>query len=156
MRELLERKVKFSKLVGEPPWDLLLLADPSRNKVESYLSQGDCYVALIDSSVVGVFVLLEIEARVVELMNIAVSPIYQGKGLGKLLLHETIAVARRNGFRHLEVGTGNSSLDQLAFYQKGGFRICGVDRDFFVRNYDQQIVENGIQCLDMIRLAMDL
>lgn len=54
------------------------------------------------------------------------------------------------------VGTGNSSLDQLAFYQKGGFRICGVDRDFFVQNYDQQIVENAIQCLDMIRLSMEL
>ncbi|MNW16937.1 putative N-acetyltransferase YvbK [compost metagenome] len=45
---------------------------------------------------------------------------------------------------------------QLYLYQKCGFRIVGVDVDFFVRHYEEAIEENGIPCRDMIRLAMDI
>ena len=34
--------------------------------------------------------------------------------------------------------------------------LIGVDIDFFIRHYDEEIIENGIQCRDMIRLSMDL
>jgi hypothetical protein len=44
----------------------------------------------------------------------------------------------------------------LALYQKCGFRIVGVDLDFFIRHYPEKIYENGIQCRDMIRLSLDL
>jgi ribosomal protein S18 acetylase RimI-like enzyme len=56
----------------------------------------------------------------------------------------------------LEVGTGNSSIGQLALYQKCGFRITGIDYNYFIRHYDEPIFENGIPCRDMIRLAIDL
>ena len=56
----------------------------------------------------------------------------------------------------VEVGTGNSSLDALAFYQRAGFRIVGVIPDFFVDNYPEPIVENGIRCIDMVRLRLTL
>lgn len=36
------------------------------------------------------------------------------------------------------------------------FRITGIDRDFFIRHYDEEIFENGIQVIDMIRLSQDL
>lgn len=89
-------------------------------------------------------------------MNIAIAEAYQGQGIGKQVLVEVIAIAKNRGAKTLEVGTGNSSLDQLAFYQKAGFRVIGVERDFFVRNYPEEIIENGIRCQDMIRLAVDL
>ncbi len=54
----------------------------------------------------------------------------------------------------LEVGTGNSSLEESAFYQKAGFRIVGMDRNFVVRDYEEEIIENGNRCDDMVRLAM--
>lgn len=105
---------------------------------------------------IGVFVLLDQSEDIAELMNIAIAEGFRGRGFGKILIQEAIAVARGSGMKQLEVGTGNSSLDQLAFYQKAGFRIVGVDRGFFHRNYKEEIVENGIRCLDMIRLSMDL
>ena len=67
-----------------------------------------------------------------------------------------IEVAKSKGFKTIEVGTGNSSIEQLALYQKCGFRITGVDLDFFIRHYSEEIYENGIQCRDMIRLSKDL
>jgi hypothetical protein len=34
--------------------------------------------------------------------------------------------------------------------------MAGVDVDFFTRNYPEAIVENGIECRDMIRLVHSL
>lgn len=92
----------------------------------------------------------------IELVNIAVAEARQGQGLGKRLVLHAIEQAKLLGYRTLEIGTGNSSVGQLALYQKCGFRITGVDRDFFLRHYDEPIFENGIQVIDMVRLSQDL
>jgi GNAT superfamily N-acetyltransferase len=80
----------------------------------------------------------------------------QGRDFGTKLVSHAIQTARSNGCKTIEVGTGNSSIGQLAFYQKCGFRIVGVDRDSFVKHYQEAIYERGIQCRDMIRLSLDL
>lgn len=133
-----------------------MLADPSRERIQAYLADGMCYRATLDGEVIGVFVIKANSPSLAELVNIAIDERFHGRGLGKELLKEAIAVARNMGFRELEVGTGNSSIIQLALYQKVGFRIIGIDRDFFLRNYSTEIIENGIRCLDMIRLTMQL
>ncbi|QGQ45538.1 GNAT family N-acetyltransferase [Metabacillus sediminilitoris] len=69
---------------------------------------------------------------------------------------DAIQIARNKGYKTIEIGTGNSSIGQLAFYQKCGFRIIGVDLDFFIRHYPEEIFENGKHCRDMIRLSQDL
>jgi GNAT superfamily N-acetyltransferase len=140
----------------EPPMDLLLLADPSRVIIEEYLQRGECFVAESDAQVIGVYVLLLTRPKTVELVNVAVIEIQHGKGLGKKLVINAIEMAKSKGYRTIEVGTGNSSIGQLALYQKCGFRIIGVDIDFFTRHYPEEIFENGIKCKDMVRLSQDL
>ena len=137
------------------PFELLLLADPSKNAVEDYLYRGICFVCKIDE-IVGVYILIKTRPNTMELVNVAVKENMQGKGIGKILVLHAISMAKKEGIKTLEIGTGNSSLQQLALYQKCGFRITGVDKDFFTRHYDEEIVENGIICRDMIRLSMDL
>ncbi|KYC65897.1 hypothetical protein B4099_3527 [Heyndrickxia coagulans] len=138
------------------PMDLLLLADPSREMVMAYANRGECYVAEIEEKVIGVYILLPARPGIVELANVAVAKEYQGKGFGKRLVLDAIRRAGKRGFKTIEVGTGNSSISQLALYQKCGFRITGVDRGFFVRHYAETIYENGIRCRDMVRLSLDL
>ncbi|MEK5166345.1 GNAT family N-acetyltransferase [Paenibacillus sp. FSL R5-0527] len=138
------------------PYDLLLLADPSKAIVDDYLSRGTCYTASLEDEAVGVFVLLRTRPDTIEIVNIAVKEDYQGQGLGKKLLSHAIQIAKEMNIKTVEIGTGNSSVSQLALYQKCGFRIVGVDHDFFVRHYDEEIYENGIQCRDMIRLRMEI
>ncbi|MEH7109730.1 GNAT family N-acetyltransferase [Bacillus sp. JJ1764] len=140
----------------KPPFELLLLADPSNRLVEEYLRRGSCFVGLLNAHIIGVYVLLPTRPDTVELVNVAVDEKHQGKGFGKQLVKHAIKTAIRLGFKTIEVGTGNSSVGQLALYQKCGFRITGVDRDFFVRHYDEEIFENNIQVIDMIRLSKDL
>ena len=138
------------------PMDLLLLADPSKEKVLTYVQSGSCYAAYHDQDVIGVYVLLSLSQQTVEIINVAVKESWQGKGIGKQLIHHAIAEAKAAGFHTIEIGTGNSSIQQLALYQKCGFRMTSIDHDFFLKHYDEPIFENGIQCMDMVRLSLTL
>lgn len=147
------RKLKIGE---KPPMDLLLLADPSHTIVEDYLKRGECLIAESNEKIVGVYVLLPTRPETVELVNIAVAEEQNGRGIGKQLVMDAIQTAKKKGYKTVEIGTGNSSIGQLALYQKCGFRIIGVDLNFFIRHYSEEIFENGIQCRDMIRLSQDL
>ncbi|MGE7879796.1 GNAT family N-acetyltransferase [Peribacillus muralis] len=140
----------------KPPMGLLLLADPSKDIVEEYVNRGECFVAESENQIVGVYVLLSTRPETVELVNVAVLEEQQGRGLGKQLVLDAIQVAKAKGYKIIEIGTGNSGIGQLALYQKCGFRIIGVDMNFFIKHYPEEIFENGIQCRDMIRLSQDL
>ncbi|PFA69122.1 GNAT family N-acetyltransferase [Bacillus sp. AFS015802] len=138
------------------PMELLLLADPSEKMVKEYTYRGECYVAELEERIIGVYVLLPTRPETIELVNVAVAEERHGQGIGKQLVMDAVKVAREKGYKTIEVGTGNSGVGQLALYQKCGFRMVGVDVDFFVRHYPEEIYENGIQCRDMIRLSQDL
>ncbi|WP_429840868.1 GNAT family N-acetyltransferase [Brevibacillus sp. FIR094] len=140
----------------QPPMDLLLLADPSVRLVKDYVQRGQCYVAVLEDSIVGVYVLIPTRPDTIELVNVAVDEAQQGQGIGKKLVLHSIEVAKSLGYKTIEVGTGNSSVGQLALYQKCGFRMNWIDRDFFLRHYEEEIYENGIQVVDMIRLSQDI
>ncbi|MFX3636937.1 MAG: GNAT family N-acetyltransferase [Candidatus Pristimantibacillus sp.] len=140
----------------QPPMELLLLADPSQKLVEEYMKRGQCYVAEVDAQIIAVYVLVLTRPETVELVNIAVEENSQGKGIGKQMVKHAIQQAKLLGCKTIEVGTGNSGVGQLALYQKCGFRMTWVDRDFFIRHYSEAIYENGIQVVDMIRLSQDL
>ena len=149
--------IRMLKEGEQPPWNLLLLADPSIDLVSRYLQKGFCYVAVSDSSdTIGVILLVPISELVIEIKNLAVDNSHQGNGVGTELLRHGVLIAIEKGYETIEIGTGNSSINQLALYQKAGFRITGIDKDFFIRNYDEPIYENGIQCRDMIKLSMSL
>ncbi|MGY0372008.1 GNAT family N-acetyltransferase [Clostridium sp. JNZ J1-5] len=138
------------------PYDLLLLADPSEEMIRSYINQGTCYVACYNEKIIGEYVLIRTRPLTMELINIAVDEKYQGKGIGRKLILDAINKARNENIKILEIGTGNSSISQLLLYQKCGFRITGIDKDFFKIHYREKIIENGIECIDMIRLSIAL
>lgn len=135
--------------------DLLLLADPSVDAVKEYLEQSRCFVAYVNDVVVGSCILKPIGRGMLELMNIAVSPSHQQRGIGTRLLKDVIDKAKESGAKGLEVGTGTFGY-QLTFYQRQGFRVDRIDKDFFLKNYPKPIVENGVQHKDMLRLTLEL
>lgn len=147
------------RLLGkdEPlPMELLLEADPSEKIVRSYCAESRVYAVETADGTIGVLVLFSLDAAIAEIKNIAVAENARGKGIGKKLIFHALAEAKRLGFRKAVIGTGNSSIGQLALYQKCGFRMVSIDRGFFLRNYPDPIVENGIPCEDMVRLEYEL
>jgi N-acetylglutamate synthase-like GNAT family acetyltransferase len=89
-----------------------------------------------------------------EIMELAIAPGRHGQGLGKQLVAWLVEEACRRGKRAVLVGTANSSIDNIAFYQKAGFRMDHIRPDYFWY-YRQPHYENGIQIRDMLVFRHD-
>lgn len=137
-------------------YELLLLADPDKNAINKYLSRGTSFECRSANDIAGVLVLLPTRPEILEIVNIAVSETFQNQGIGTKLLHFALNYAKENSYKTIEIGTGSTSFAQLYLYQKCGFRLTSIDRDFFVRHYDAEIIENKLVLKDMVRLSLDL
>ncbi|MGF1699581.1 GNAT family N-acetyltransferase [Photobacterium makurazakiensis] len=145
----------ITTLPENAPMSLLLEADPSEVQIQKYLEESLIYVAMLNSEAVGVCVVKAMPLRSAELMNIAVCPTHQSKGIGSQLLLHAIKQTKQLGIKTLTLGTGTFGY-QLSFYQRVGFRVTSIDKDFFLNHYDAPIFENGIQHKDMLRLTLSL
>ena len=138
------------------PFDLLRLADPDQSVLESYLFDSELFVLEESAKILGVLVLKELGADELEIMNIAIEEKHQGKGWGKVLISFGIEEAKKRKAKSLWIATGNSSIAQLALYQKMGFEMAEIRWDHFLQNYAEPIWENGIQCKHMVRFRMKI
>jgi ribosomal protein S18 acetylase RimI-like enzyme len=138
---------------------LLLLADDSETQVRSYYQKGSLFVLrAIDGSVIGMTLVIPERDADVELKAVAVAPELHGRGVGRRMLALVLAELRSAGVRRVIVGTASCGIGQLAFYQKAGFRLWKIERDFFSveRGYREGIQENGIPLRDMVWMDQDL
>lgn len=139
-----------------PSQELLLLADESQASIDDYIGRGTCYAALRDGHIVGQYVLLHTRPFTAEVVSIAVTPDCQRQGIATGLLHHAITTARAEGFRILEIGTGDLGAGQIALYERCGFIPHGIDVDYFRKYYPAPFFENGVECRHMVRLRMEL
>ncbi|MFF2448369.1 GNAT family N-acetyltransferase [Neobacillus sp. NPDC058068] len=135
--------------------DYLLLADESEEIVREYINDCEMFAILCAGQIVGVALFIFLQDGIVELKNIAIIEDYQGKGIGKLVIKESFDLYKMKGLNKMLVGTANSSIANLAFYQKLGFRMVEIKKNFF-KKYPNPIYENGIRALDMVVLERDL
>ncbi|CAM2363001.1 GNAT family N-acetyltransferase [Listeria seeligeri] len=139
------------------PLDLLLEADPSEKQIAKYLCKSTVFGLSSKEQTIGIVCLLPLNDNQLEIMNIAVLKSARNKGIGKKLLEKAFEFATLQNFTEIIVKTGNSSIDQLAFYQKNGFRMQQIIPDYFSEHYpEQEITENGIACLDQIILIKEI
>jgi aminoglycoside 6'-N-acetyltransferase I len=136
----------------EIPYDLLLLADETREAIKKYLGNSDIYIYEKHDKIIAVYVLQKVNNDTIEIKNIAVDPRYQGRGIGKLLLRDAATKAKEKGCNKIIIGTGDAATKQLNLYQKEGFEIFEIKKGFFLDNYPEPIYENGIQLKHMIML----
>lgn len=138
---------------------LLELADDSDAQVRSYYQTGTLFALdADDGSPMGMILAIPHTDGTVELKAVAVDVQRQGQGVGTVLLHAVLERLRDAGVRRVIVGTSTSGIGQLAYYQKAGFRLRRVERDFFTveRGYPEGIEENGIPLRDMVWMDHDL
>lgn len=90
-----------------------------------------------------------------EILYIAVRSQDRGKGYGTALIGELLKLAHQQSTGGVVVGTANSSLDNIRFYQKCGFRMDSIRKDFF-SYFGRPVYENGILIQDMLMLRYDL
>ncbi|HET8884919.1 MAG TPA: GNAT family N-acetyltransferase [Salinimicrobium sp.] len=139
-------------LTETPPYELLLMADPSIEQIENYLPLSEVFIAENEGEILGCYVICEIGKNQWEIKNIAVLTEKQGFGIGRKLIEDAIVRVRGRNALKIIIRTGNSSMMQLRLYQKCGFMISEVEKDYFVKPYPEPIFENGIQCKDRVTL----
>ena len=147
--------------ITEDDYKLLLDADPYKKMVDSYITRSTVFEVRNVDKLVGIVALLPTRPETLEIVNIAVAPEQQNLGIGTQILDKMIAAAKTAGYSTLEIGTGSNSYQQLHLYQKVGFRMSWIDKDFFINNYPKNVIEDaltfdGFILRDMVRLTMKL
>lgn len=105
------------------------------------------YTAYRDSKLVGAVVVRWGDESEIELL--AVDAARRGQGIGRAIVAAVIEEARQRRVTRLLVGTGNFSLDNIAFYQKCGFRMSHIRRGHFGTVEPPEFWQ-GIKLRDMI------
>jgi len=97
------------------------------------------------------------EPGIVEIKSIAVREERRCKGIGTALILAALARCREIDARQVRVATAAASTDALKFYQRQGFRIRRVIRDFYVASRGYRPLElNGIPLRDEVILDLEL
>ncbi|KRN29584.1 hypothetical protein IV38_GL000470 [Lactobacillus selangorensis] len=134
--------------------DDLLVGDADVQQIGHYLNQGELDVVYVGNEKVGVAQLIPIDDKTIELKNIGIHAKWQRRGIGgqvvRYLMHQSAA-----HYQTMLVGTANSSIGNIIFYQRLGFRMYAVKRGFFDQ-YSEPIYENDIQAHDMLLFTQNL
>ena len=133
--------------------DILFIADPSRPAIEKYLYKSDLFVMFENERPVCAACVQEVSKDTCELKNIAATKMRRGYG-SKMI--EYLCSYYKSKYKHMEVGTGNSSVVNIDFYKRNGFDFTHQIDNFFVDNYDEPIYEDGVQCKHMVMLKKRL
>ena len=144
-----ELKIEKLPAGAHVPFNLLLLADETVGAIEKYIYASDIYIVKRENEdiPVAVFVLQHLNSSEIELKNIAVAAHLQGKGTGSYLINEIKKIAVLAGFKILWVGTPDVAVKEINFYQKNGFELAGVKKEFFIINYPDPIFDDNATML---------
>lgn len=131
-------------------------ADDSPSEIASYRDLGEVLVATEEGRIIGHAQIVPSEKEgVFELKSLAVSEDRRSQGVGAALVQAALAHCRANGARSIFVATAAASVGALKFYQRQGFRMQRIIRDFYSPSRGYRPLEiNGIKLLDEVILDL--
>lgn len=109
----------------DSPWTRSNFADELKN--------SDIALPLVleqNKTIIG-FIVLWIIMDECHLANIALDPDYRGRGLGKLMMQQVIAIARQNQCVKVMLEVRKSNTTAIALYQKFLFEKVGVRKNYY-------------------------
>ena len=74
----------------------------------------------------------------------------------EVLIEKIKEIARRQNYWEIIVGTADNGFRQIKFYEKNGFIKYDVRKNFFLENYAEPIIEDGVRLKDMIMLKTNI
>ena len=144
------RKEKDNK---EQYLELLLEADPSKEMINKYLADGELFVLTYKDEPVCIAVVMKIDNDIVELKNIITKEKHRGNGYAKKMI-KYLVDNYKTRYKKMIVGT---TQNNIPFYVKQGFdKYEKTIKNFFIDNYDEELWDGDMQCVDMYYYSKDL
>ena len=133
-------------------------ADDSDEQIASYCDLGEVLVAVDHGKIIGhAQVVGSNEQGIFEIKSLAVREDLRSQGVGAKLVAAACDHCRERGGRLVVLATAAASIPALQFYQRQGFRVQRVIRDFYSPERGYRPLElNGIRLRDEIILDLDL
>jgi ribosomal protein S18 acetylase RimI-like enzyme len=88
---------------------------------------GEIFFALADETVAGTVALIRLDASTFELAKMAVSPSFQGRGIGDLLMQACIRHSGAAGAKRIVLESHTSLAPAITLYRKYGFVEIPLD-----------------------------
>ena len=145
--------IKKEKDNKEQYMNLLLEADPSENMISKYLKDGDLFILTYKDEVTCIAVVTKVDDDTCELKNIATKEQYRGMGYGKRMI-KYLEDNYKIRYKKMIVGTTENNIP---FYVKQGFdKYEKTIKNFFTDNYEEELWDGNLQCIDMYYYSKDL
>ena len=109
------------------PADRVILDNPIAAIIDR---GGHLLVAELNGESVGVCALVPMPDETFELVKMAVSERHQGQGIGRMLLAEAIATAKRTAARRIHLETNSVLTAAVQLYESVGFRPVESNSEF--------------------------
>ena len=149
-----EPRMQVKKIENKEDYiDLLLEADPSKDMIHKYLNDSDVYALKKEDELISIAVILHIDRKTLELKNIVTKENYRNKGYAKTLL-KSLCGNYKQKYDRMLVGTTENNIP---FYVKQGFdKYEKTIKNYFIDNYDEEIIDGDLVCTDMYYYSKDL
>lgn len=154
MLEIKEHKNKDKKVIDEILY-ILKDADEDLTKIKNTLLNNNNTIYNIYLNKTHKIGAVVIDWNKGEILYISIVKKIRSKGYGKKVITLIIEKAQKMDKKYIIVGTGNSSLDNISFYQKCGFRFDSIIKDYF-SYIVPPIKEFNIELKDMIMFKYNI
>ena len=149
-RSIIIKKEKDNK---EQYIDILLDADPSRTQIEKYLNSGELFVLTYKNELACIAIVQKVNDEICELKNLVTVEKFRNQGLAKKMI-KYLFDNYKTTFKKMIVGT---SENNIPFYVKQGFdKYEKTIKNFFIDNYDEEIWDGDLHCIDMYYYSNNL
>ena len=125
---------------------LIRLAEDSESQLESAIDDGTMYVAEEGETPIGVVLVLDHGERSASCATSRSQSHTKGRGSGRQCSPTCARPRQPAAPARLLVGTSSADTGNLDFYQRCGYRLLSIERDYFtpVRGYPPDFVLNGL------------
>ncbi len=149
-----DEKLQVKRIENKEDYmNILLEADPSKTSIMKYLKDSDVYGLKVDEEIVSIAVILHIDNNTLELKNLVTKKEYRNKGYAKRLLKHLCGNYKQK-YDKILVGTTENNIP---FYVKQGFdKYEKTIKNYFIDNYDEEIKDGNMQCVDMYYYSKEL
>ncbi len=89
-----------------------------------------CWTVQMEQRMIG-YGILSVAAGEAHLLNLAIDPEFQKRGLGRRVLHFLVDVAQKQGVETIFLEVRDSNKSAIALYFDEGFNQIGVRNDYY-------------------------